>query len=375
MIYIFILIDLLIFAALDYIFEDKAEIGKDGIVLKRGNSKFTYFKNIFFVINLIILIIVAGFRYFSGLDYMSYAYMVYKVQNHIPIAVEKGYYYLNVLIYTFTDQVQVIFLVMAILITSVKGFVINKFIDKKNFTLFIIFCLYFLIGDMGQIRSTFAQSLDFLAIFLFIKNRKKTSFLVILLGVFFHLSSAIMFVMFIFRDRKFKTKTLIVIYILAAIFGQIIDLNLIADFAKHMGGFAGNKIFKYANSKSIVRVGISFNVLFDFATLLFLLFMRKYYKIKNTTFNIAFNLYYLGILSYLIFNNYFVVAARFANYFRLGLVILIPMMISKIKSKKIRWIVISIFILIFSMMVLRQLHGHWNEYVPYKINLFKYNPN
>lgn len=372
MIYIIVLIDLFIFAALDYMFEESEDIKENGTLVKRKSTKFTYFKNIFFIINLIILIIIAGFRYFSGMDYMSYAYMVYKVQHHIHLSVEIGYHLLNILIYTFTDQVQVIFLVMAILILSVKGFAINKYMKKKNFALFIIFCLYFLIGDMGQIRSTFAQSLDLLAIFLFINNKKKISFLLILLGVFFHLSSAIMFIIFIIRDKKYNTKLLVGGYILAAVIGQIVSLNLLADIARQIGGFAGNKIFQYTHSS--VRVGLSFNVLFDFAMLVFILFTRKYYKIKNKTFNVAFNLYYLGILSYLLFNNYFVIAARFSNYFRLGLVILIPIIISKIKNKKIKWVIIAIFLLIFSMMVLRQLHSHWSEYVPYRMNFFKYNP-
>jgi membrane-associated HD superfamily phosphohydrolase len=123
--------------------------------------------------------------------------------------------------------------------------------------------------------------------------------------------------------------------------------------------------------KSAIKIGLSFNVLFDFAMMLFIVFMRKYYNLgKNKKFNLFFNLYFLGVCSYLLFNNYFVIATRFANYFRLALIILIPMLIDKIENKKIRFAVIALFIIIFSILFIRQLYVHIPIYLPYKMNWF-----
>lgn len=374
MIYLLVLLDLVIFAALDYVLP----VGKN-LEVVNGNSNHSYeecnkirrFKIAVLVVNIIILIVISGFRYFSGFDYESYAYMFQKMMGHQTVSVERGYYYLNVLVYKFTTQVQVVFLVMAIMILSIKGIAIFKGTKRRNFAFFICFALYFLIGDMGQIRSTFAQSLDLLALVLFMNNYKKTALIPILIGTTFHISSVVMLFVYIVWDRKYSTKIFVIIYIALAIFGQFLDMNVLGEIGKSMGGMIGDKLYGYTVNKSTAKIGLSFNVLFDFMMMVFILFMRKVYNLgKDKKFNLLFNVYFLGVCSYLLFNNYFVIGVRFANYFRLALIFLIPLLLDKIENKKIRVALAFIFIFIFSVMVLRQLGSHLDVYLPYRMNLF-----
>ena len=371
MIYLLILIDLAIFAIIDYLNKNKIVKSNGEVVVASSKHLLSSIKTIVFIINIIILIVISGFRYYTGFDYVNYKYMFQRVIWGQPVNVEKGYYYLNVLVQRFTNDHQAIFLLVAVLGLSLKGISIAKLIDKRNFALFIMFGLYFLVGDMGQMRSTFAQAIDLFAILLYLKNYKKTSFIVILIASTIHISSIIMLIMFLVRDKKYNLKVFIMVYIGMAIIGQFLDINAIGDYGRLHWGLAGEKLYGYTVEKSAIKIGLSFNVLFDFAMMLFIVFMRKYYNLgKNKKFNLFFNLYFLGVCSYLLFNNYFVIATRFANYFRLALIILIPMLIDKIENKKIRFAVIALFIIIFSILFIRQLYVHIPIYLPYKMNWF-----
>lgn len=366
MIYLVLLTVLIILTFVDY-----TNVGKYNL---QYSIKINKYKAYIFYFIIFIFIIFVGFRYYTGFDYKSYVNIYNNLDNGFAItSVEIGYKLLNIALSKIVYGPWLVFLVMAMLTLSLNAYVIKKESKKIFFSLFIWFCLYFLVGAMGQIRSTFAQSIDFLAIYLYLKNEKKytiISFLLIVLSSAFHVSSICMLLMFLVKDRKFSIKTYIILYIVVAILGQFLDLNFIGHIGKEYGGFIGNKIYAYTTNPEFAhKIGISSNVIFDFGVFIFAILMKKKYKLNSRRFNLLFNLYFISNLSFLIFNNYFVLAVRFSNYFRVALPLLIPLLISEVKNKKIRLIIIILFVLFMSLMVVRMLMVNMSVYIPYKMNI------
>lgn len=366
MIYLLLLSTLVILTFVEYIDFDLYNL--------QMSRKINRNKNYIFYFLIFVFIIIVGFRYHTGFDYNSYVEVYNNLVNGIAVTnVEFGYKLLNIVLSKILYGPWLVFLVIAILTFSINAYVIKKETKKIFFALFIWFCLYFLVGSMGQIRSTFAQSIDFLALYLFFKNEKKytiISFLLILLSSAFHVSSICMLLMFLIRDRKLSNKTYIILYIALAVLGQLLDLNFIGYIGREYGGFIGNKIYYYTMDPRFAhRVGLSLNVIFDLGIFIFAIIMKSRYKLNSRRFNILFNLYFISNLSYLLFNNYFVIAVRFSNYFRLALPLLIPLLINEIKNKKIRKIILILFVIVMSLMVVRILMVNANIYMPYKMSI------
>ncbi|MGL4990791.1 MAG: EpsG family protein [Sarcina sp.] len=367
MIYLILLIILMAFAFTDYI-----EISHDD---KRIATR-RKVRSIFYVGIIIVLIIICGFRYYTGFDYANYVSIFQEIGTGVHVSsIEIGYKLLNELVAMFSQTVMPVFIIVAVVTLTLKGIAIKKESEKIFLSLFICYTLYFLIGDMGQVRSTLAQSIDLVALVLFLNGRKIfkiIAFILIIVGSLFHASSIVVMIIFLTRDIKLKLRTYAGIYILLAIVGNFLNLQKLGEIGHHIGGFIGNKIFVYTNNLEFVqKVGISFNVIFDFVMIIFLLYvMYNYGLIKNRKFRILFNMYFLSVCSYLIFNNYFVLAVRFANYFRLALIFLVPMAISSIPNKKIRMFILGLIIFAFSLMVLSLLRGDSYMYMPYRMNLF-----
>ena len=366
MIYIILLIGLMCLAFTDYIDIDDS----------KGIWNFT--KSYIFSLYIFVLVIIVGLRYYTGFDYQSYVEIFNKTILGIKVTnVEWGYRVLNKVFVLFSNNSWSLFLFMAFITITIKGYVIKKESEKIFFSLLIMFCLYFLIGDMGQIRSTFAQSIDLLAIYIYIKNRKLSKIIalcLILVATSFHISSICLLLIFVTSIKQFKNRIYIITYVAVAVLGDFLNLDYLGVLGKRYGGLIGNKLYEYTtNTEFVHKIGLSFNVLFDLVMLVCILVIKKRYDMKrNKKFTVLFNLYFIGVLSYLLFNNYFVLAVRFANYFRVSLILLLPMVISKIENKRLRLLIVSVMIGIFSLMFLRVLIANSSIYIPYRINLFRY---
>lgn len=366
MVYIIILIALMCLAFTDYV---DATSYRNVVKLRRSRH------GIFYLI-VLILILIAGLRYYTGFDYESYVEIFNKTILGMKVtSVEWGYRELNKIFSSFMDNSWGLFFFVAFATLSLKAFVIRKESKGIFLSLLIAFSLYFMVGDMGQIRSSLAQSIDFLAIYMYMKDgstNKLIAFALVLFGSLFHVSSLCMIIIFFVTDRKFNNMFYVISYAVLALVGHFLDLKTIGAIGKSIGGSVGNKLYAYTmNPEFVHKVGLSFNVLFDLAMLIFILYMKEKYNMKeNRKFNILFNTYFLGISSYLIFNNYFVLGVRFANYFRLALILLIPMLIKKIENKRLRMFAVSVIILLFALMVIRYLDANISMYVPYRMNLF-----
>lgn len=374
MAYIFILIVLAIFAFSDYLIFTNEENGYNKYSVGILGRKINFgIKNIIAWLLIVGLILFAGLRYYSGFDYGNYSIMFYKaLVAYRSQHVEYGYYFLNRILGMVTENPQWIFFIMAAVTLFIKGTTISKLSKKIWFSIFIYYSMFFLVYDMGQIRSSLAQALGLFAMYLFTKNRKKTAFICILIAACFHTSSIILMLLFFIKDKRYSAKQIIITYIVFIILGQLMDLHFVGMFAKeHIHGNLGIKIYRYtASSLFAQKIGLSANVIFDFIILVMFLLIRWYNNVNDKKFDYFFNIYFTGICIYLLFNRYFVLGTRFSDYFKISIVILLPMLIGYIKNKNRRMLFLLFFMAMLGIMVFRQVHVNSNMYTPYAINWF-----
>ena len=380
MIYVIGLLILAILALLDFVGvkekEVKTQMEVESTTGRRSRSnikvkenKVKPYKLIIFIVIVIILIVFAGLRYYIGLDYSMYSTMYYQIMDGQKIALEPGYVYANKIFVQYFRTPTMLFLLFSLLTVGFKAIVIKKSTNKIFFALFIAVSLYFFIGTMGQIRSALAQSIDLVALYFFIKDKKIIAFVLMIIAIAFHVSAIIFLAIFILGARKNNTIFTIVLLVAAAIGGYYFNLKGIGIFSKEMFGFIGSKIYNYTNM-DVQKIGFSFSMMFDFIVIAFGLIMKEVYKLNNRKFNILFNTYILGTISLLLFNNYLVIGIRLSNYFKLSLILLLPYLISKIKSKKIRFFVVAGFVFIFFVLNMRFIQANYIYYFPCRIDLF-----
>ena len=332
-------------------------------------NKSKILKGTIYILVIVMLSIFAGCRFYVGLDYSSYSNIFYKIMSGQNVHLEPGFVYSNKLIGKYFYYPTLIFFIFAILTVSFKAIIIKVDTKKVFFALFIAFSLYYFVGTMGQIRSTFAQAIDFIALYLYMKNKRVIPFILILISALFHVSAIVFLLIFIIGARRYNTIFIIGLIIACAISGHFLNIKEIGLEFKNSFGFIGYKLYNYTNVET-QRIGISFNVIFDSIIVIFALVMRKIYSINTRRFNLLFNVYIGSLISFLIFNNYFIIGVRFSNYFRLPLILLLPYLIEKIENKRIRILVASIFIFIFFIMNIRFLQANYVFYIPYRMNIF-----
>lgn len=369
MIYIVILAVLAIFSVVEYAIFDNYK----NKFINQSTVSFKFIRYGVFWTLIAFLIVFAGLRFFTGLDFASYRWIFNMSRVHVRAAdVEYGYYGLNEFINNFTHDPQWIYLIMALLTLPLKGIFINKKSSRIYLSLFIYFTMFFLVYDMGQMRSSLAQAIGLIAILFYMNNKKKIAFVLILFGMLFHSSEVILLLIFIIGDRKYSFKTIVLTYIGAVIFGQLLNLHYIGSVAsKFPNSHLAMQINHYTTNPVFAsKIGLSLNVIFDFFLLALILFIRWYKNLEDKKFNIMFNIYFIGICLYLVFNNYSVLGIRLGDYFRLILIVLIPFVINQIKNKKIKYLILFIFIGIFSTIVFRELTVNAHIYLPYKLNFF-----
>lgn len=374
MIYIAILIVLGLVAIFEYSykFEDYAQ-------LDISVNKFIIVKRAFYSLSAAFLIIMAGFRFETGFDYTNYVRIFNRAAHgQRYLGVEKTYYYWNAYMHKLTDNYMWIFFLMALVTLGIKFLFIeriNKFMKNTIlFSFFIYFSMYFLIYDMGQIRSSFAQAMGILTMFLYLKGYKKLSIIPILIGMTIHNSCVILLLIYIIGERRYKIRTMVIIYVVFLVIGQFINLDNIGNVVSVIGNQALTKKFtEYTTNPMFAqKIGLSMNLLFQAFVLFGAIFMRWYYKIQDKKLDFMLNLYLVGASLYLLFNNYFVLGVRLSAYFNLAILFIVPKLVSQIKNRWLRMAVVLGFVIIMSIMVIRELQVNTTIFLPYKINLFNH---
>lgn len=180
---------------------------------------------------------------------------------------------------------------------------------------------------------------NFMAILIFwfslkyiLKRKIFQYFFLITVAYFFHQSAIILYPLYFILNRKFSDKELGGIYGLALLINPI--SFLLFEVKIELWGLS-ERLTRYAG---IVEKGNFYEFAELLVLVLILLFFRKKSSEKE---NLIINLNLVALFIFIAFYR-FAILLRFLEYFRFGMFIAIPFLLSKIEDKKIRQVTLVV---------------------------------
>jgi hypothetical protein len=349
----------------------------DDIFLKKGKYYFA-----FFIFAVTLLIFHDGLRWGIGTDWNIYREYFEDCLDNNRENFEIGYVLINQAVRVLTSNYSVFLVVHAIIVYYLISKSIYKYGVNPLFSIFFFYCI--MLTYMGMNRQYISFAICIYS-YQFIFDKKIFKFLACIAIAFFFHKSALFFVFAYFLNRQFKTQYLLTILILIlsiSLLGLMnkLPLDLFFLFSESIG----DKVTFYAESNFLTTNLLLTVLALAKRSIWIILAIRFRKKIKNMDahFNFFFNLYFVGAIIYILFNNTIlqVVVARGVLYFNIAEIFLIPYILTIFKNDFTRKLVF-ILVAIYGMLTIQKGMNFYKEdlgfdiYRPYNSVLWDSNYN
>lgn len=230
------------------------------------------------------------------------------------------------------------FFVFAVIAITLKIRVLVKLQLPVSLFLLIYFSKLFLLLDMTQVRAGIAVALCLMAFESYIKNKKTSSLLYVVLAFLFHLSSIMFLVMFLFD----KSKPKVFFWLLVILLGVGVSFIDIKTYLFVLMTFmhAPTNYLSYLSGTSDFVVN-PFNALAMMNTTLFFAFCIFHAVLKTPVMNLAFKLYGVSVVSFYVFIDFPVLSFRISEFFLVYQIVLLSCLYFNVKASQ-RWIYSSL---------------------------------
>lgn len=331
----------------------------------KANSKIGY---ILFTFIFFLFVLHDGLRWDTGTDWVNYYRFFLNCLWDEWEQFEPGYVLFNQLIRGLTIDYNVFLLCEAVIVWGLIFPTIRKYSPDPLLTLFCLYCT--LLPALGMNRQLISLAISIYSI-RFVLNRQWLFFLLsILLACPFHLSILIFSVAY-FLNRKLKTKyyvLLLIVCIGLSVFG-VID-KLFGGVVLYVLGDGETRLMEYAEKES---TGVN-SSLFGIARKSLWLFIAYplLKKEKKSILTLAFNLYFLSLLIYTLFNgtDFQIIVSRGINYFTIYEIFIVSYVIHGYKGKGVKQLMMIMALVYFVWSLYRSIDyysiGRYNPFIPYQ---------
>ena len=284
---------------------------------------------------MIILLYFAGFRENVGADDHSYREVFTQVHNvfnenfllsYSNYYKEPGFIFLTSLVKTFTDDYHLLFFIVSFFAISINIYYYYKYSPFVILTIALYYVHTFLARDMNQIRAGLACAILLISI-QYIKNRNLFKFsIVIIIASLFHVGALVFFVTYFITTTTYSRFTYLITLGMSIALSFLGLSELIVNSLPDSLGIVKNVLVNYYNSPMYKNAIYTFditNIKQIVIATIFILCLNKL-RTKSDFFLILFNIYFIGVLWRLAFSDFGIFAARFATFFTITEVILIP---------------------------------------------------
>ena len=311
------------------------------------------FKNLIILTFFSFLLFFIGFRYesvdyggykiiFDSISFESINFPQFKnIADNISIEFIFGFLIsifkeLNFSFYSFI-------FIFSLISLSIKFFFIKKY--SPYFFLSSLLFFAFLIGkDMGQIRNAMIAGILLFAIFPLIKRNFLIYISIVLIAsgiqIFALIALPIYWLYPYLTNKKIVFYVLLlsfVIFLLGGIF------HYLAPLSSFLGTHIHDKITIYINSRGAIPLNINTLSLIFFALLF--TFIKEYYIEKKSFYVGLFTFYIYSVSIFLICSDLSIISSRIIDSLgSMALIILIPFLINKIESTKIKIIAYGLIV-------------------------------
>lgn len=302
-----------------------------------------------------------GLRYRLGWDYDTYIGLYKNMENINHL--EKGYYYLNIIIKKIFNNPQVLIFIISIFKIYIIYFLLNKFLKNSNGNILGVilyfFCPFFLDKDNSLLRQSISEAFFLIALYNYLNKKYLNMFIILLIGSFFHKSLIIVSIIFLILKIKINKKIIVIFLFIVPILSDLCMKIAIKYFSyikyvKYLSKDYGGYIVKESLSD------VSYILLLN---ILFLVLLNSIDKISynNTVNRVMLNLSFMGILVLNISIFLPNIIMRLAFYYLLGLIFLLKIVYCN--SKKIIKVTI-VFLIIIEMILSSVVRIRLPKFIP-----------
>ncbi|MCG3447927.1 EpsG family protein [Enterococcus durans] len=326
-------------------------------------------KKIFFYSGILFLTCLSGFRFFTGYDFTSYNNFFNQLVNWNKIFdgsidAEPGYLFLNYIIRELGMNFSSFVLLFSIISLFLLAYALNSNFPIPSIALLYYYSRFFLVRDMGQIRSSIVAIILLLTLPEFKKNNLKKIVLFSLIGCLFHIVAIFIIPAYLFTKiikdiNVFKEILLISISTLIGViffFPNLFKFMIPDRYFGYLSGYyaQGDWIF---NPVFIMQFGILI-----FATLFVTGQNKNFIKI----YNVLLSLYCLSTILLVCFGPLATIGGRISTIFSTVEIFIVPIVLETIIKNKYLFLIVFIVFSFVIFVLIFIISGAYNSYIPYK---------
>lgn len=294
------------------------------------------YKIIFAFICYVFFIFHDGLRWETGTDWIPYTETFENITGNFNFEgslMEPGYLLLLYVCRTISDDYTFYLIVHAIIFYTLFFICIFK-VSNYPFVSILIFYMITL-PYLGMNRQFLAMAIVSLGLVFLLQGHKTYYFLCIFLGLFFH-STAILGIAAIFVNRRIPYKYLLIALAIAL----IISFSGVLDTVSNLSALAinqasGTRIDYYSeNTGDTSLVATVLSLIKKLLWVSLLMIFDKKIENKNKEYNLAFNLYFLGCIMYVLFNGtmFQIIVSRALIYYNIMEMFIVPYVLTIFKA-------------------------------------------
>lgn len=324
----------------------------------------------YIIFSLLPIIILSGFRYDVGTDYMFRYFPDFKSieSGIIPYNLELGFLMMVKMCLLISKNFQLVMMITSIFIYGLLYYIIAKRSVKPELSILILLIGGFYFDSLNIVRQYMAIMLLMLCFYKIIDDRVKESVIYLGLAMTLHNSVLIFVVIFVPYILKYNKK-----YIQAVLLAGLVVTPLFKPVMKVL--LSGTRFSVYFEGELSYYTQGDFQVILCVLNIMVLLiYTYCIYKEKNILEErISIMYFYCQAVALIlnVFSGFMFIAFRFTYMFSIFQILGVPYMLDQLDSSKEKTLIIRgiVAVYIIAMLYLVVLQGT-NEVLPYSMKLF-----
>lgn len=334
----------------------------------------------------IIFILLGGFRWNTGTDWIPYhdafqAASTYYDAVQTPYSFEWGFGMMNYIIKGLFDSYTIFLLIFSFITIYVKYKVISNklFLSYGLFSFYLFFC--YSIGDIVATRQSLAVSITFFSLLFIIKRQFWVFLLCIVVATLIHRSSIIFLFSYFVYHLNLSRKSLFIVFISSILIGfgmgqakfVLFEIPFLSNFS-FLTSYQ-NKIDLYNELGEVAYGSVSSNLINILGMLKKLIFILPLIYLRKNNNSIGARLLNIVVFGSVI---YFVLGAiasdfkRLNTFFEIIEILVVPFFIFSITNKRIRYILILFYCTLAFTRLYSAVFTFWDLYDPF-FTIFDFN--
>lgn len=337
---------------------------------KRVKNRYTTFIYSLFIILFLILSVC---RWENGTDWDSYFRIWHSYTDITAIGVmEPAYMLLSSFNHWLVEHYSFHIFIMAIICIIPVSIIIYKYSPYPVFSLYIWYVCNF--AHIFNVRQTIAISLIFCTI-PYLLNRKKRAFItIIIIATLFHKTAFIALPIYWIWNMKIKKSKAIILLIICSV-SAILLSKAFSKLLFILGGnlfeeqlnfyLSDNLDSTFGQQYSPIQVLIRGLINRSFILIIGFYLLNKL-RNKSSFINGIINIYFFGTIIFILFTPLSMALSRFANYYDIFQIILIPCLFLYKMKKELRLGIFFFLSIYLSYRFIGVVFNYEDLYIPYK---------